>query len=68
MYYSECPLCGANLDPGEKCECQEERDTYFAQDICRNRSGKRTEGGRGRSIRICVGQMPSWNTAGPAGV
>ena len=20
-YYYTCPLCGANLDPGEKCDC-----------------------------------------------
>ena len=20
MYYKKCPICGANLDPGEKCE------------------------------------------------
>ncbi len=20
-----CPICGSNLDPGEKCECQKER-------------------------------------------
>ena len=20
-YSNECPLCGANLDPGEKCDC-----------------------------------------------
>ena len=24
QYYWTCPLCGANLDPGEKCECKEE--------------------------------------------
>ena len=23
MYYNACPYCGANLDPGEKCECRE---------------------------------------------
>ena len=24
----QCPYCGANLDPGEKCDCQElEEDT-----------------------------------------
>ena len=23
-YYKECPFCGANLDPGEKCQCQEQ--------------------------------------------
>ncbi len=21
MYYTTCPLCGANLDPGEHCDC-----------------------------------------------
>ena len=25
MYYQECPYCGANLDPGEVCDCIEER-------------------------------------------
>lgn len=25
MYYTECPKCGANLDPGEKCDCQQEQ-------------------------------------------
>lgn len=24
MYYDKCPYCGANLDPGEKCDCREE--------------------------------------------
>lgn len=26
-YYNVCPLCGANLDPGEKCDCEDERDS-----------------------------------------
>lgn len=21
-FYKACPFCGANLDPGEKCDCQ----------------------------------------------
>lgn len=25
MYWT-CPLCGANLDPGESCDCQEENN------------------------------------------
>lgn len=25
-YYSTCPHCGANLDPGEPCDCREERE------------------------------------------
>lgn len=24
-YYSICPICGANLDPGEKCTCTAEQ-------------------------------------------
>ena len=27
MYGRICPLCGANLDPGEKCDCQEKEET-----------------------------------------
>ena len=23
--YWTCPYCGANLDPGERCDCTEER-------------------------------------------
>ena len=23
MYYNVCPYCGANLDPGERCDCTE---------------------------------------------
>ncbi len=25
-FYETCPLCGANLDPGEPCDCQEEKE------------------------------------------
>ena len=25
MYYTTCPYCGAHLDPGEKCDCREEK-------------------------------------------
>ena len=24
-YYDTCSLCGANLDPGEPCDCQKEK-------------------------------------------
>lgn len=27
MGYKICPYCGASLDPGEKCDCQEEPET-----------------------------------------
>ena len=29
-YYSICPICGANLDPGEKCTCTAKRELYLA--------------------------------------
>lgn len=25
-YYHICPCCGANLDPGERCDCEEPND------------------------------------------
>ena len=28
-YYRTCPVCGAHLDPGEKCECQ----TYIFREL-----------------------------------
>lgn len=24
-YFKKCEICGANLDPGEKCTCEQER-------------------------------------------
>lgn len=35
-YYKICSDCGATLDPGEKCDCQEDRQNqsdFFAQHI-----------------------------------
>lgn len=26
-YYRSCPDCGANLDPGEHCDCGEEKES-----------------------------------------
>ena len=25
-YYRTCPICGANLDPGEICDCQDKKE------------------------------------------
>lgn len=25
-YYRTCPNCGANLDPGEHCDCQDKKE------------------------------------------
>lgn len=27
-YYRTCPMCGANLDPGEKCDCIKEKERF----------------------------------------
>lgn len=27
-YYETCPRCGANLDPGEICDCQKEEKLF----------------------------------------
>lgn len=26
-YYHTCPCCGAHLDPGEHCDCDDSRNT-----------------------------------------
>lgn len=37
MYYTVCPHCGASLDPGERCDCQQHKyitlDTERTRDI-----------------------------------
>lgn len=30
MFYNECPICGASLDPGEKCDCAEKKEACTA--------------------------------------
>ena len=32
-YYRTCPGCGANLDPGEVCDCQNEKTAADAANI-----------------------------------
>lgn len=27
-YFVTCPLCGSNLDPGERCDCEEGRNHH----------------------------------------
>jgi len=33
MQYNICPYCGANLDPGERCDCQDENEEDILQII-----------------------------------
>lgn len=42
MYYNECSFCGANLDPGEKCECQECKEHKKELQV-KGRPGKKHE-------------------------
>lgn len=30
-YFNTCPHCGSNLDPGESCDCKEQRGTQHEQ-------------------------------------
>ena len=40
MYYNECPQCGACLDPGEHCDCEEERQRQTARIMAMVRENK----------------------------
>ena len=31
--YRECPYCGAHLDPGERCDCQDEEKDRPGEEI-----------------------------------
>ena len=39
-YYNTCPNCGANLDPGEPCDCDTERKhrEEFYKSVTRKKS------------------------------
>lgn len=30
-YYRSCPYCGCHLDPGERCDCQDEKPSEAVQ-------------------------------------
>ena len=38
MYYHVCPACGAALDPGESCDCEQKENATL--------SGANTESGK----------------------
>ena len=47
MKYRICPYCGANLDPQEKCECEEQEnskqiriDRYIQQNFEKTHTGQ----------------------------
>lgn len=42
-YYTSCPYCNANLDPGERCDCRERAERskmVFAKRIRTQRDGQ----------------------------
>lgn len=47
-YYHTCPLCGANLDPGEKCDCTQNNLKEDIKNV-RNESNNRPYSGTRRS-------------------
>ena len=40
-YYRKCNLCGANLDPNEKCDCTDEKQARDFTDSGQTREVKR---------------------------
>jgi len=32
QYFKTCEKCGANLDPGERCDCERNRDVLYLCD------------------------------------
>ena len=41
-YYHTCPYCGANLDPGERCDCRDEEEA--------TPGATNTEGGKAEKV------------------
>ncbi len=35
-YYNTCPHCGCNLDPGERCDCQDAHERKRRKRIANN--------------------------------
>ena len=42
-YYRTCPHCGANLDPGERCDCLESRETWAKDLIAQLTAGEKVQ-------------------------
>jgi hypothetical protein len=37
MLFKICPNCGANLDPGERCECEESKNKQNESEDVKNK-------------------------------
>lgn len=43
-YYYTCPYCGANLDPGEKCDCLGEKENTNNDNYPEVQGGEKKDG------------------------
>lgn len=70
-YFRQCPYCGANLDPGERCDCREDKPDGGKEERNAEAHGK----GGGGHVAVLVGdgsggnsRGTGWNRARAAGV
>ena len=45
MFYKICPVCGARLDPGERCDCEREGRTGMDEYTVQPRQRRRASDG-----------------------
>ena len=45
MFYKICPICGARLDPGERCDCELEDRTGMDEYTVHNRQRRKAAAG-----------------------
>ena len=50
-YYKTCRLCGATLDPGEQCDCQDKEE---AAPVLEHRDGPKVEIGLPTNISTSI--------------
>ena len=53
-YYRKCPLCGATLDPVERCDCQDKEE---AAPVLEHRDGPKVEIGLPTNISTPIVQQ-----------
>lgn len=46
-YFRRCPYCGCNLDPGERCDCREDRDKEEEKRNGQKTAERQSPGGSG---------------------
>lgn len=51
LYYT-CPHCGANLDPGERCDCRDQKKKEENYADCKSTTRKDAGAGEHRAVQI----------------